>query len=84
MDARVEVFGDDVWREYHAVSSAREDWQLILDRHHVNYLLLDRTLHGDLLPRVEASDCWKHVDTAGPAVLFARRSPPPAALSDLR
>jgi hypothetical protein len=73
MDGRIEIYPDDVWQEYHAVTSARDDWELILARRGVDYLLLDSAYHGELMPRVEASPHWRRVDASGPAVLYSRR-----------
>jgi hypothetical protein len=84
MDGRVEIYPDDVWRQYHAVTSAREDWQSILDRQGVVYLLLDASFHAELLPRVEASGCWQRVGVSGPAVLYTRRGAPEPVLTDVR
>ena len=83
MDGRIEIYPDDVWGQYHAVTSAREDWQSILDRRRVDYLLLDESFHAELLPRVEASGCWQRVHACGAAVLFARREASGPALTDL-
>jgi hypothetical protein len=73
MDGRIEIYPEDVWQQYHAVTAARADWQDILDSRSVNFLLLDTTFHSELLPRVRASEKWKAVSQSGPAVLFERR-----------
>lgn len=73
MDGRIEIYPDDVWRQYHAVTSARADWQSILDGHGVDYLLLDAGYHTELLPRVRESARWEPAGGEGPALLFARR-----------
>lgn len=73
MDGRIEIYPDDVWRQYHAVTSARADWQSILDRHRVDYLLLDAQYHAELLPLVRESARWEPAGGEGPALLFARR-----------
>ena len=84
MDGRVEIYPDDVWGQYHAVTWARDDWQAILDGRGVDHLLLDASFHADLLPRVEASGGWRRVGAAGPAVLFARTGATGPVLTDLR
>jgi hypothetical protein len=84
MDGRIEIYPDDVWNQYNAVSSAQAGWQSILDQRGVDYLLLDSTYHGLLLSRVEASTSWEPVFRSGPAVLYARRATPEAATADAR
>jgi hypothetical protein len=74
MDGRIEIFPDEVWREYSALTRGRADWQELLDRYDVDYLLLDTAgYHAELLPQVEHSSLWEPVFQAGDAVLFARR-----------
>jgi hypothetical protein len=41
MDPRFEAHPDWVWDEYQAVSTGRADWEQILDRYQVEYLVLD-------------------------------------------
>lgn len=84
MDGRIEIYPDDVWSQYNAISSAQAGWQAILDQRGVDYLLLDSTYHGQLLSRVEASTAWRPVFRSGPAVLFARRDTAEAATADAR
>jgi hypothetical protein len=74
MDGRIEIYPDDLWRQYNAVSSGQSDWQAILDAHNVEYVLLDADYHTRLLPHVQASSAWRPVFRSGPAVLFARRA----------
>ena len=83
MDGRIEIYPDDVWHEYHAVTSARDDWETILARRGVDYLLLDSAFHGELMPRVESSPRWRRVDAAGPAVLYERRPAFDVAANDV-
>jgi hypothetical protein len=81
MDGRIEIFPDEVWREYAALTRGRADWQELLDRYDVDYLLLDTSgYHAELLPQVERSPSWEPVFQAGDAVLFARR-PQAASIS---
>ncbi len=81
MDARIEIYPDDVWEEYSAVTQGRADWQEILDAHGVDYLLLDTTYHEKgLLPQVkQAQSRWQEVYSSGKAVLFVRRESPAVA-----
>jgi hypothetical protein len=75
MDGRIEIFPDEVWADFDAVTRGRGDWEEILERYDVDCLLLDRSgFHADLLPQVErAPEKWERVCDAGDAVLFVRR-----------
>lgn len=72
IDGRIEIFPDNVWAQYCAVTSARADWQQILDAYGVDYLVLDESYHFDLLPQVRQSPRWHEAHRAGSAVLFER------------
>jgi hypothetical protein len=76
MDGRIEIYGDDLWREYHVVSAAGEGWQSILNAHDVDYLLLDQSQHARLISRVVASGDWLPLARAGPAILYGRVAQP--------
>jgi hypothetical protein len=74
MDGRIEIYPDSIWAEYAALTLGRADWQEILDRYGVDYLLLDKTgYHAQLLPNVERSPSWTSVFEAGDSILFVRR-----------
>jgi hypothetical protein len=74
MDGRIEIFPDDVWTRYSAITIARADWETILDDYQVDALLLDTTYHADLLRQVEQSPHWEGpVKEAGRAALFLRK-----------
>ncbi len=74
MDGRIEIIPDESWQEYKAITQGRGDWQQILDRHQVGYLILDQgAYHSQILPLVEASETWQRVDQKGDAILFVRR-----------
>lgn len=61
MDGRIEIYPDNVWQEYIAVTTGQNNWQRLLDEYQVNVLVLDARYHGDngLLGRVKASPHWK-------------------------
>ena len=80
MDGRIEIFPDEVWDEYSAVTSGRADWQRILNKYQVNYLLIDAgPYHARLRPLVEDSPLWQRVHEAGDSTLYRRTSRPGAA-----
>ncbi len=76
MDGRIEIYTDQVWQQYSALTCGRTDWAEILDQYRVDYLLLDAGYHArtGLLPQVERSTAWERVFQAGDAVLYERRS----------
>jgi hypothetical protein len=74
MDGRIEIFPDEVWREYSAVTRGRADWEAILDRYQVSCLVLDTSgYHHELLPQVRRSPAWRETLCQGDAVVFERR-----------
>jgi hypothetical protein len=73
MDGRIEIFPNDVWAQYDAVTRGRADWEQILDQYGVNCLLIDTAgYHAALLPQVERSAAWHRAAEAGDAVLYIR------------
>jgi hypothetical protein len=79
MDGWIEMFPDEVWAEYASVTTGRSNWEQILDRYQVDYLLLDQTYHRDtgLLAHVEQSLFWERCFEAGDALLFVRNEKKP-------
>jgi hypothetical protein len=74
MDGRIEIFPDEVWAEYSAITRGRADWEAILARRGVDHLLLDASgYHAELLQQVERSPAWREVLRQGDAVLFVRQ-----------
>jgi hypothetical protein len=74
MDGRIEIYPDEVWARYGAVTRGRADWQKVLDEYEVDYLVLDTAgYHSELLPQVERSRAFVEVMRQGTAVLYARR-----------
>jgi hypothetical protein len=74
LDARIEIYPDEVWDQYSAITRGRADWHNILAEYKVNWLVLDRTeYHGELWPRVTESGAWETVLERGKAVLLKRK-----------
>jgi hypothetical protein len=75
MDGRIEIFPDEVWGQYAAVTRGRSDWEEILARYDVDCLVLDASGYdGQLLPFVEQSCRWREAVRKGNAVVFLRDS----------
>jgi hypothetical protein len=79
MDGRIEIYPDAVWDEYWAVRNVRADWQEILDKYGVDFLVLDnRGFHHDLLTALEKAAAkpqtarWREVFGKGSVVIYAR------------
>jgi hypothetical protein len=74
VDARFEAHPTWVWDDYQAVSTARADWDQILDRYAVEYLVLDAG-QQDLLARLALrSGQWAALYQDDTGVILQRRS----------
>ena len=75
MDGRIEIFPDEVWEQYSAVTRGRGDWEEILAHYGVDCLLLDTAgYHHDLLPLVrQRPSTWRQTFQKGNLVLFERQ-----------
>jgi hypothetical protein len=75
MDGRIEIFPDEVWQQYAAVTRGRSDWEDILAGYDVDCLVLDASGYdGQLLAFVEQSSRWREAARKGNAVVFLRES----------
>jgi hypothetical protein len=78
MDGRLEIYPADVWAEYEAITRGRADWEEVLDRYQVDYLILDTKsgYHSALLPQVQRSAKWEHEPAfaSGNVVVVRRRA----------
>ncbi|MBI3407884.1 MAG: hypothetical protein HY040_05955 [Planctomycetes bacterium] len=74
MDGRIEIFPDEVWREYSTITLGRDGWEEILDRYQVDALILDADYHGrtGLLDAVTKSPQWQLAFQARSAQLYLR------------
>lgn len=62
-----------MWDEYNAVVRGREDWDAILKKYDVEWLVLDKgAYHSTLLPLVEKSGHWHKCLEFRDAVVFER------------
>lgn len=72
MDGRIEIFPNEVWEEYTAVTNGAESWERILDAFAVEYLLIDAGPYHARLRDVETRK-WELVDKAGDVTLYRRK-----------
>jgi hypothetical protein len=73
MDGHVELASDQAWHDYCQVTSGNPQWERILDRYAVDYLLLDVNYHSTLLSCLSRSKAWEEAFRSGNALLFTRR-----------
>jgi hypothetical protein len=70
----VHLLTPEHWLECMRVKSGDRSWQAILDRHQVQFLVVDRNLHENLVAQVRAaSDRWQIVSDKD--IFVARRRP---------
>jgi hypothetical protein len=68
------LMGDPLLNEYEDVQTLRPDWQQVLDRYHVDYVVYNR---GEPLANVLALDPrWTLVYQDSVAVIYVRKAPP--------
>lgn len=71
VDSRIEVYGEDVWRDYLSVISGRADWAEILDRWEVTMLALKP--NTALRTFVDESGDWVVIGEDDEGVVFRRK-----------
>ncbi len=72
VDTRFELYPLEQWQDYLAVSGARFDWEEVLARHRVDYLLLGLEAQPHAVRAAEASANWRETYRDDRAVVFAR------------
>jgi len=80
IDIRVWIFPDEVWNGYLSASRGEGEWQSLMDRYRIDYLLLSRETQQGLIDTATRSPAWQERYRDEQAVVFARRVPssPPA------
>lgn len=72
IDSRVELFSEEVWDDYLAISAARWDWEERLDRYEVKTLFLDPGYAENLVEAASASPRWVEAYRDDIVVIFTR------------
>ncbi|HZD18735.1 MAG TPA: hypothetical protein VE669_11390 [Actinomycetota bacterium] len=72
VDSRIEVFPEDVWDDYVAVSSGRSDWEEILDRWEIRVVAAKRTQQEELIPLIREDADWSTAYEDGDGFVFVR------------
>ena len=75
IDNRFNAYPPEHWEKYQTISSARPDWDTLLDQDKVNLLLLSLTSQQSLVQAVEESDLWCEQYRDKTAVIFTRCEP---------
>ena len=70
IDTRFEVFPVEQWQAYQAITSARYDWENLLDATGANLLMVSTQNQPALLSALEASPAWCALQRDSVAVLF--------------
>lgn len=72
VDARIELFPDDVWGDYFAVEEGRDRWEATLRRWNVDALILHPGWASGLLAVIDESPDWHRVTTSPEGSVYVR------------
>jgi hypothetical protein len=75
IDNRFNAYPPEHWDKYQAISTARSQWESLLDKDKVNLLLLSLHSQPFLVQAVETSDKWCEQYRDKDAVIFSRCKP---------
>ena len=70
VDGRIELYPQEVWEDYLAISNATSDWEGKLESYNVNTLMLSRIEQLALVMAVEQSRHWQLVYADDAALIF--------------
>jgi hypothetical protein len=73
VDSRIELYSDDIWMDYLAITNAQSDWEELLDKYQVNTLMIGVKDQAPLVDAVKASSAWQEVYIDPVAAIFTRR-----------
>jgi hypothetical protein len=77
MDARIDVYGERLWREYVASRSSRRRFLAYLRKYQLNLALLyDRPENRAMIQALQNRSDWSIAYRSSRRVLFARKTPP--------
>jgi len=75
IDNRFNAYPPEHWDDYQSISSAKYNWEPVLDQNGTNLLLLSFLTQPDLIQTVEASDQWCEQYRDETAIIFSRCIP---------
>ncbi|MDA7980082.1 MAG: hypothetical protein MPJ50_15045 [Pirellulales bacterium] len=70
------------WEDYMAMSGAGRNWEAVLDRYDIRYIIVDKEGQPFLLNGVRNSENWRPVADDDVAILMRRVFPEPSAAED--
>jgi hypothetical protein len=73
VDSRIELFPEEIWDDYWAISSVQSNWSGLLDKYQVNTLMLEPVKQAVLIEAVKEAPGWSLVYEDPAAVIFARK-----------
>jgi hypothetical protein len=73
VDSRLELFPEDIWDRYIAISDGREGWSEMLDEDGVDALLLDPDQAAGLIASLPDHPDWELVATDADGSVYVRR-----------
>jgi hypothetical protein len=72
IDTRFEVFPVEQWQQYHDITTARYNWETLLDATGANLLMVSTQEQADLLSVLETSTAWCELYRDPVAVIYQR------------
>ena len=75
IDTRFEVYPENHWDNYLAVSTARWNWEEILLENDIQTLLLSLDVQKDLITALNTSPNWERIYTDQISTIYLRREP---------
>jgi hypothetical protein len=72
IDNRFNAYPPEHWEKYQTISSAKPEWDELLDKDNVNLLMLSLTSQLSLVQAVEESGQWCELYRDKTAVIFSR------------
>jgi hypothetical protein len=72
VDSRIELFSEEDWSSYFAISDGRADWEHLLDRWDVDVLILHPGQAQGLLSVIAGSRRWRRVADGSDGAVYVR------------
>jgi hypothetical protein len=73
VDARVEVFPQDIWSQYGAIVDVQDGWMQVIDRWQIDTIILARDHHPDLEAALRSDPSWSLVYEDADGFVFTRQ-----------
>jgi hypothetical protein len=73
VDSRIELYPEEIWDDYWAISSAQSNWPALLDKYQVNTLMLEPVKQAVLIEAVKKAPGWTLVYDDLAAFIFERK-----------